>query len=103
MRIAYGTSKKTGDLRTGEFLIAPADAAAFSVSGLAYATKFDLTGSVELPYNDSRQNAYFFPKRIDEIFQLLIAGGLVLEEFRLMTDHARDAAAGIAAGNDVAL
>lgn len=53
VRVAYGTSKKTDELRPGEFLIAPSEAAAYAASGLAYPTKFDLGRSVELPYNDA--------------------------------------------------
>ena len=52
VRVAYGTSKKTGDLRAGEFLIAPSEPAAYAASGLAYPTKFDLGRSIELPYSD---------------------------------------------------
>ena len=52
VRIAYGTSRKTLDLHTGEFLIAPNDGAAYDAAGLAYPTKFDLGKSLELPYND---------------------------------------------------
>jgi hypothetical protein len=53
VHIAYGTSQKTGSLHAGEFLIAPQDAAAYAVSGLAYPTKFDLGRTLELPYNDT--------------------------------------------------
>lgn len=52
VRVAYGTSRKTTELNSGEFLISPDDATAFTLSGLAYATKFDLGKTYELPFND---------------------------------------------------
>ena len=53
VRVAYGTSKKTDDLRSGEFLIASNEAAAYAASGLACTSSFDLGRSVELPYNEA--------------------------------------------------
>ncbi len=53
VRVAYGTSKKTGDLHAGEFLIAPGEPTAYTASGLAYPTKFDLARTIELPYTDA--------------------------------------------------
>ena len=50
--VAYGTSEKTAQLHSGEFLIAPRDGAAFRVSGLSFPTKFDLGKRVALPFND---------------------------------------------------
>ena len=52
VEVAYGTSQKTDRLRSGEFLIAPADGNAYALSGLSYPTKFDLRHRKELPYND---------------------------------------------------
>lgn len=49
--VAYGTSQKTDQLRSGEFLIAPREAAAYQLAGLSYATKFSFRSTVELPYN----------------------------------------------------
>ena len=50
--VAYGTSQRTRDLRAGEFAITEADGEAYRLSGLSYATKFDLRRMVDLPYND---------------------------------------------------
>ena len=52
VRVAYGTSQKTAQLRSGEFLISPADGAAYSASGLSFPTKFDLGSLVALPFTD---------------------------------------------------
>ena len=48
----YGTSRKLERLYAGEFAITPEDGIAYRVSGLSHATKFDLSHSVFLPYND---------------------------------------------------
>lgn len=53
IEVIYGTSQKLDRLRSGEFVIAPADGAAFTLSGLSYPTKFDTRRSVFLPYNDA--------------------------------------------------
>ena len=54
--VAYGTSKKTDRLYSGEFRIAKDEhPAAYASAGLSYDTKFDLKNTLELPYND----AYF--------------------------------------------
>lgn len=54
--VAYGTSKKTERLYSGEFLIAkteyPAD---YTSAGLSYDTKFNFRNTIELPFN----SAYF--------------------------------------------
>lgn len=50
--VAYGTSQKTSQLRSGEFLISNLDAAAYRLSGLSYPTKFNFHSVVELPFND---------------------------------------------------
>jgi len=51
--IAYGTSQKTDRLYRGEFRITKGDhPAAYASAGLSYDTKFDLSKSLELPYND---------------------------------------------------
>lgn len=52
VRVAYGTSQKTGQLHAGEFVIAQEDAAAFRLAGLSYSTKFSFRNAVELPFND---------------------------------------------------
>lgn len=49
--VAYGTSQKTDQLRSGEFLIADREAAAYQLAGLSYSTKFSFHSTVELPYN----------------------------------------------------
>jgi hypothetical protein len=49
--VAYGTSQKTDQLRSGEFLIADRDAAAYKLAGLSYSTKFSFHNTVELPYS----------------------------------------------------
>lgn len=50
--VAYGTSQKTDQLRSGEFLISSKDAAAYRLAGLSYPTKFSFHSTVELPFND---------------------------------------------------
>lgn len=49
--VAYGTSQKTTQLRSGEFLIAEHEIAAYQLAGLSYSTKFSFRNTVELPYN----------------------------------------------------
>jgi hypothetical protein len=51
VRIAYGTSRKVNELRTGEFAITPADGAAYQLSGLSFPTKFDLSRTQDVPYD----------------------------------------------------
>jgi hypothetical protein len=51
--IAYGTSQKTRQLRSGEFAVSPQDGAAYSLMGLQAETKFSLQQSVELDYNET--------------------------------------------------
>ena len=51
--VAYGTSQKTDQLHTGEFLISPADGEAYVLSGLSYPTKFDLGSVKELPWTEA--------------------------------------------------
>jgi len=50
--VAYGTSRNTDRLYSGEFLIGPADGGAYTLSGLSVPTKFDLRSVKELPYNE---------------------------------------------------
>lgn len=50
VRVAYGTSRRVADLYPGEFVITPDDGEAFEASGLSYPTKFNLRGTVVLPY-----------------------------------------------------
>ena len=49
--VAYGTSQKTDQLRSGEFLIADHEIAAYQLAGLSYSTKFSFHSTVELPYS----------------------------------------------------
>lgn len=49
--VAYGTSQRVDELHSGEFAIAPADAAAYSLAGLSYPTKFNLRERVLLPFS----------------------------------------------------
>lgn len=50
--VVYGTSQNLTRLRSGEFAITKANhPAAFSLSGLAYDTKFDFQVIVELPWS----------------------------------------------------
>jgi hypothetical protein len=49
--VAYGTSKKTDQLRSGEFLIANHELAAYQLAGLSYTTKFSFHITAELSYN----------------------------------------------------
>lgn len=49
--VAYGTSQKTTQLRSGEFLIADSELAAYQLAGLSYPTKFSFHDTAELPYN----------------------------------------------------
>lgn len=51
--VAYGTSRKIEELYAGEFAITPADGAAYAVAGLSFPTKFNLSATVELDYNDT--------------------------------------------------
>jgi hypothetical protein len=50
--VAYGTSQRVRQLCPGEFSITAADAEAYKAAGLSYDTKFNLSRSVELPFND---------------------------------------------------
>ena len=50
IRVAYGTSRRVAAVYPCEFVIAPEDGEAFEVSGLSYPTKFNLRGTVVLPY-----------------------------------------------------
>lgn len=53
MSVAYGTSQKTNRLYSGEFRITQGEhPAAYASAGLSYDTKFDLSKSLDLPYND---------------------------------------------------
>lgn len=52
--VAYGTSKKTDRLYSGEFRIAKAEhPAAYASAGLSFDTKFDLGKTLDLPFNDT--------------------------------------------------
>ena len=50
--VAFGTSRHTDQLYSGEFLVSPMDGDAFVLSGLSYPTKFDLRNRRELPYDE---------------------------------------------------
>jgi hypothetical protein len=50
--VAYGTSQKTDQLRSGEFAISDRDASGYQLAGLSYPTKFNFHGTLELPYNE---------------------------------------------------
>ena len=50
--VAYGTSQKTDQLRSGEFLISNNEIAAYQLAGLSYSTKFSFHSTVELPYSN---------------------------------------------------
>ena len=51
VRVAYGTSKRTTTLHSGEFTISSTgNRAAYDMAGLSYDTKFDLKRAVDLPY-----------------------------------------------------
>ena len=52
VRVAYGTSKKTGSLYPGEFVLDPSDGG-FADSGLEVRTKFDVGNLVTLPFDDT--------------------------------------------------
>ena len=52
VQVAYGTSQKVDKLFPGEFVITPSDGDAYAISGLSYATKFDLASTFELPFNE---------------------------------------------------
>ena len=49
--VAYGTSQKIDQPRSGEFLIADRETAAYRLAGLSYSIKFSFHNTVELPYN----------------------------------------------------
>ena len=52
VQVAYGTSQKVDKLFPGEFVITLSDGDAYAISGLSYATKFDLGSTFELPFNE---------------------------------------------------
>ena len=52
VEVIFGTSQKVDRLYAGALAITPIDGNAFRASGLARATKFDMSKSVFLPYND---------------------------------------------------
>lgn len=52
VKVAHGTSEKTRQLHSGEFLISPEDGAAYRAAGLSYPTKFNPGSQVSLPYTD---------------------------------------------------
>lgn len=50
VRVVYGTSQKTDQFRSGEFVIAKSDVSAYKAAGLSYSTKFNFCNAVDLPY-----------------------------------------------------
>lgn len=51
--VAYGTSQETDRLYRGEFRVTKGEhPAAYASAGLSYDTKFDLSKTLDLPYND---------------------------------------------------
>jgi len=50
--VAYGTSQRTDQLHSGEFLISPGDGVAYQAAGLSYPTKFNLRLRATVPYTD---------------------------------------------------
>lgn len=56
VEVAYGTSQRTDKIYPGEFVLDPSDPG-FSLSGLTTRTKFDLTRTVQLPFD----SAWFTP------------------------------------------
>lgn len=51
VEVAYGTSQKTDNLYPGEFAVDPSDVG-FAISGLDVRTKFDISRTVVLPFDD---------------------------------------------------
>jgi len=52
VRVAFGTSKRTRSLYSGEFLVSrELNEAAYTAAGLSFETKFDLRKCVDLPYD----------------------------------------------------
>ena len=49
--VAYGTSQKTDNLLSGEFLVTDQRSAPYLLAGLSYPTKFSFRSMVELPFN----------------------------------------------------
>ena len=52
VEVAYGTSRNTDDLRSGEFLVSHQDGEAYRLAGLSHATKFNFHRRVVVPYTD---------------------------------------------------
>jgi hypothetical protein len=53
IKVAYGTNQKLDRMMAGEFAIRKLDnAVAYELAGLSYDTKFDLSKTVSLPWND---------------------------------------------------
>ena len=50
--VAYGTSQKTHQLHSGEFLISPGDGVACPAAGLSFPTKFNLRLRATVSYTD---------------------------------------------------
>lgn len=52
VEVAYGTSRNTDDLHSGEFLVSPQDGEAYRLAGLSHATKFSFHRRVVVPCTD---------------------------------------------------
>ena len=53
VQVAYGTSKRVSQLKSGEFAITRSlHPAAFELAGLAFDTKFDCRAVVDLPWSE---------------------------------------------------
>ncbi len=52
VQVAYGTSQRTTELHSGEFVISENDGEAYAVSGLSFPTKFNMRVVRDLPYTD---------------------------------------------------
>ena len=51
VEVVYGTSKKTTELKAGEFAIRSVSGEAYRVSGLSCDTKFDFKVKIDLPWS----------------------------------------------------
>jgi hypothetical protein len=78
LRVAFGTSKKTNDLFSGEFRISPEDGAGFTASGCDGDTKFDLKRSVWLPYTDD-----LFSRKSETANRTPVMGRIELSDIEL--------------------
>jgi hypothetical protein len=52
VEVVYGTSQKTEQLLSGEFVISNKEAVAYQLAGLSYPTKFNFKNTAQVPFND---------------------------------------------------